>query len=69
VVLMKIGKRLNQILDVLEDVGAMENGVFVSHAGMEAQRIETDLRNLRGEESEAGYLSIILVRGKGGKTS
>ena len=69
VVLMKIGKRLNQILDLLEDVGAMENGVFVSHAGMEAQRIETDLRNLRGEESEAGYLSIILVRGKGGKTS
>ncbi len=69
VVLMKIGKRLNQILDLLEDVGAMGNGVFVSHAGMEAQRIETDLRNLRGEESEAGYLSIILVRGKGSKTS
>jgi precorrin-2 methylase len=66
---MKIGKRLHQILDLLEEVGAMENGVFVSHAGMESQRVETDLRNLRGEESEAGYLSIILVRGKGGKTS
>jgi precorrin-2/cobalt-factor-2 C20-methyltransferase len=64
VVLMKIGKRLPQILDLLEDVGVMENGVFVSHAGMQAQRIESDLRSLRGEDSEAGYLSIILVRGK-----
>ncbi len=68
VVLMKIGKRLNQILDLLEDAGVMEHSVFVSHAGMESQRIETDLRNLRGENSEAGYLSIILVRGKGEKT-
>jgi precorrin-2/cobalt-factor-2 C20-methyltransferase len=67
VVLMKIGKRLNQILDLLEEAGAMENGVFVSHAGMDAQRIESDLRSLRGQDAEAGYLSIILIRGKGGK--
>jgi precorrin-2/cobalt-factor-2 C20-methyltransferase len=67
VVLMKIGKRLNQILDLLEEIGAMDNGVFVSHAGMDAQRIETDLRTLRGQDAEAGYLSIILIRGKGGK--
>jgi precorrin-2/cobalt-factor-2 C20-methyltransferase len=67
VVLMKIGKRLNQILDLLEEVGAIENGVFVSHAGMDAQRVETDLRSLRGQNAEAGYLSVILIRGKGGK--
>jgi precorrin-2 methylase len=40
VVLMKIGKRLNQILDLLEEVGAMENRCLF-HAGMESQRIET----------------------------
>jgi precorrin-2/cobalt-factor-2 C20-methyltransferase len=68
VVLMKIGKRLNQILDLLEEVGVIENGVFVSHAGMDTERIETDLHSLRGENAEAGYLSIILIRGKGGKT-
>ncbi len=67
-VLMKIGKRLNQILDLLEEAGVIENGVFVSHAGMDSERIETNLRDLRGENTEAGYLSIILIRGKGGKT-
>lgn len=62
VVLMKIGKRLPQVLDAIENAGASDRAVFVSHAGMENVRIETDLRKLRSEESEAGYLSIILVR-------
>lgn len=60
-VLMKIGTRLNQILDILEEGGLLEQGVFVSRAGMEAQRVETDLGKLRGTGAEAGYLSIILV--------
>ncbi|MFC1835643.1 precorrin-2 C(20)-methyltransferase [Thermodesulfobacteriota bacterium] len=63
VVLMKIGKRLSTILDLLKDLGAMERSVFVSHVGMESQRIETDLNKLSDSDSEAGYLSIILVRG------
>lgn len=64
VVLMKIGKRLDAILDVLEAAGALESGVFVAHAGMPNQRVETDLRALRGQGPETGYLSIILVKGK-----
>lgn len=60
-VLMKVGKRLPQILDLLEEAGAMDRAVFVSHAGMAEQKIETDLRRLRGAGEEAGYLSIILV--------
>lgn len=64
-VLMKIGKRLGRILDVLEAAGALGRSVFVSHVGMENQRIVTDLEKLRGESPEAGYLSIILVRTKG----
>lgn len=65
VVLMKIGKRLGRILDVLESTGALGRSVFVSHVGMPEQRIEKDLSRLRGAEDEAGYLSIILVKGKG----
>lgn len=61
VVLMKIGKRLPDILNMIEDAGLIDAGVFVSHAGMSNQRVETDLRKLRGREREAGYLSIILV--------
>ncbi len=64
VILMKIGKRLDRILDILEETGMIEDGVFVSHAGMQNQRVETNLRNLRGEQPEKGYLSIILVRAK-----
>ena len=69
VILMKIGKRLPDILDVLEDAGLIDQGVFVSHAGMANQRVETDLRTLRKESAEAGYLSIILVHVVGPVTS
>jgi precorrin-2/cobalt-factor-2 C20-methyltransferase len=61
VVLMKIGKRLPEILDLLDGEGFLESSVFVSHATMAGQRIETDLRRLKEEGPEAGYLSIILV--------
>ncbi len=61
VILMKIGERLKQVLDVLEETGTIEQGVFVSHASMENQIIETNLRRLREADSQAGYLSIILV--------
>jgi len=61
VVLMKIGKRLPEILELLEGKGLLENSVFVSHATMAEQRVETDLRRLKAEGPETGYLSIILV--------
>jgi precorrin-2/cobalt-factor-2 C20-methyltransferase len=61
VVLMKIGKRLAEVIDLLASQGLAESAVFVSHATMPGQRIETDLRRLREEGPEAGYLSIILV--------
>jgi len=62
VILMKIGKRLREVLTLLDEEGLLEGSVFVSHVGMEAQRIETDLRRLKAERPEAGYLSIILVK-------
>lgn len=65
VILMKIGKRLPDILDILENSNLIDKGVFVSRAGMSDQRVETDLRNLRKEGTEAGYLSIILVHTEG----
>jgi precorrin-2/cobalt-factor-2 C20-methyltransferase len=64
VVLMKIGKRLPEVLDLLEGKGLLESSVFVSHATMAEQRIEMDLRRLRPDGPEAGYLSIILVHAR-----
>jgi precorrin-2/cobalt-factor-2 C20-methyltransferase len=69
VILMKIGKRLTRILDLLEEAGLIDQAVFVSNAGQNAQRTETDLRKLREEGPRAGYLSIILVHTSKGKTS
>ena len=61
VVLMKIGRRLGDILDILEETGVIEDAVFVQRAGHPSQVIETDLRKLRGVSSMAGYLSVILI--------
>ena len=61
VVLMKIGKRLGDILDVLEETGVIGDAVFVQRAGHQNQVVELDLRKLRGMSSEAGYLSVILI--------
>jgi precorrin-2/cobalt-factor-2 C20-methyltransferase len=69
VVLMKIGRRLPEILDLLEAEGLLERSVFVSRATMEGQRIETDLRRLKAEDPEAGYLSIILVHATTGEAA
>ncbi|MHB8879288.1 MAG: precorrin-2 C(20)-methyltransferase, partial [Myxococcaceae bacterium] len=60
VVLMKVGKRLPGIIDLLEQTGALNRAVLVARAGLDGQRIETDLKKLR-EAPEAGYLSVILV--------
>ncbi len=60
-VLMKIGRRLDAILEVLEAAGMLDRSLLVSRVGMDDQRIETDLRALRGRDSDVGYLSIILV--------
>ena len=61
VVLMKIGRRLETVLAELESRNLLDRAVFVSHAGMAQQRVETDLRRLSGLPEQTGYLSILLV--------
>ena len=61
VVLMKIGRRLREILRVLDEAGVLERSVLVARAGLEGQRIETDLRKLLATGSEAEYLAVILI--------
>ena len=61
-VLMKIGARLQAVIDVLERLGALERSVFVSRAGLPGQRVETDLRCLRDADEDAGNLAVIIVQ-------
>ena len=58
---MKIGKRLADILDILEAAGLIEDAVFVARAGQAGQWIETDLKKLKTSNAKAGYMSVILV--------
>jgi precorrin-2 methylase len=44
----------------------IDQAVFVSRAGQEGQRVETNLRNLNLAEARTGYLSLILVHASGG---
>ena len=61
VVLMKVGKRLPEIVALLEARGLACRSVFVARAGLEGERIETDLTKLKGKGEALGYLSVILI--------
>ncbi len=65
VILMKVGKRLAAVLDLIEKAGFLDRAVYVSRAGLDGQQVETDLRKLRQERMEADYLSILLVHAGG----
>lgn len=62
VVLMKVGRRLERVLDELETRNLLDRAVFVSHAGLPQQYVETDVRRLRGLPEKAGYLSILMIQ-------
>jgi len=65
IVLMKIGRHLQAIIDLLEQNSLIEQAVFVARAGLPDQQIETDLRTLRGADSACGNLAIILLHLEG----
>lgn len=60
-VIMKIGRHLQAIIDLLEDNNLIEQAVFVARAGLPNQHIETDLRRLHNSDPKVGNLAIILV--------
>lgn len=60
VVLLKIPSRLDEILDILEAKGSIQNAVMISRCGQPQEKIEWDLRTLK--EQKLDYLSLILVK-------
>ncbi|MDP6524814.1 MAG: precorrin-2 C(20)-methyltransferase [Kiritimatiellia bacterium] len=61
VVLMKVGERLQPILDLLQELGVIDRAVFVAKAGQDAEVVVTDLMDLKESDPKTGYLSIILI--------
>ncbi|MEE9487590.1 MAG: precorrin-2 C(20)-methyltransferase [Candidatus Brocadiales bacterium] len=60
VVLMKVAKRLDKVVALLEEMGLAETSVFASHIGLENAYATSDITTLKG--SGKGYMSIIIVK-------
>jgi len=60
VVLMKVHRVMDRVLDHLERLDLIDKAVFVSRCGSLNQRIVRDVGSLRGEELE--YLSLLIVK-------
>lgn len=59
VILMKVNRVLDQVIDALEELHLLDKAVFVTKCGMPDQEVVYDLRRLRGERPS--YFSLILV--------
>ncbi|MZP29241.1 precorrin-2 C(20)-methyltransferase [Heliobacterium undosum] len=60
VVLLKVHKNLDRIIDLLEQYGFKNQAVLISRCGMSGELIEPDLEKLRGQKLT--YLSTILAK-------
>jgi precorrin-2/cobalt-factor-2 C20-methyltransferase len=60
VVMLKVYRHLDKILDTLEDLGVAENATLVSRCGMEDQVICKNVQELRGKK--VPYLSLMIVK-------
>jgi precorrin-3B C17-methyltransferase len=59
VILMKVNRVLDEVLDTLERLGLTEHATFVTKCGMPDQQVVHDVRTLRGQRPS--YFSILLV--------
>jgi len=60
VILMKVGPVLPQLLEVLEELGLLENAVYAEKVGMPEERIVMDVSQL--PRKAMPYLSLLIVR-------
>ena len=58
-ILMKAGRSILEVRDLLEAQGKGDTAAFVERCGMEGERVVRDLREL---DDPTGYFSVILVR-------
>lgn len=63
VILMKVNKTIDKVVDMLIETGLERKAVFVSRAGWPEERIVTDIASLKGESLD--YFSLIIIRKEG----
>lgn len=62
VVLMKVHKRIDALIDILEELELAEHAVLIERSGMEGERVYTDIREARGRKLH--YFSTMVIRKK-----
>ncbi|SFM72157.1 precorrin-2 C(20)-methyltransferase [Thermodesulforhabdus norvegica] len=62
VVLLKVYRNIDAVIDALESQGLEKNACFVSRCGLEGESISYDVRSLRGQKPH--YLSLMIVKKK-----
>lgn len=60
VILMKVAKKLDEVIVLLEEMKLIDNALFASYIGFKNQFITRDLLSLKC--AGKGYLSVIIVR-------
>ncbi len=60
VILMKVAKKLDEVIVLLEEMKLIDNSLFASYIGFDNEFITRNLASLKG--SGKGYLSVIIVR-------
>ncbi len=58
--LVRVAKKLDEVIELLEDIKRTDNSLFASYIGFKNELITRDLLSLKG--AGKGYLSVIIVR-------
>ena len=58
---MKVGAKLEKVLDLLRELDLLKSSVLASRVGYPEERIVSDLSSLKGDK-KAGYLSVMIVK-------
>ena len=62
VVMMKVAKKLDEVIQLLEDMKLSENALFASYIGQMNAYLTCDIVSLKG--SGKGYMSVLIVKRK-----
>ncbi len=60
VVMMKVAKKLDEVIQLLEDMKLSENALFASYIGQKNAYLTCDIVSLKG--SGRGYMSVLIVK-------
>ncbi len=64
IVIMKVAKKLQEVVKLLKEMGLARNAIFGSHVGMEGEKLINGFNNDCSFSEKEGYLSTIIVRKK-----